>query len=510
MGQIKNIKLHIVADIKMLITKAMSTCGIQRHSRKILLLPSCLLSESRRPNRVYPNSTGHPVKFKHVKETITKGSQEIVINPACVNQRTHHGDDLQTFDSLNLRSDVIAALESDGIGEPTLIQTMGIPMIMEGKNMFFASQTGSGKTHMFVAPILDRILERSEQGCIGRLGRPTALVVTPNRELADQILRLFKLMSHYVPIRSLGIIGQNQRFWTRGYSRGLVDVVVATPGLLLKFQSRENIIFSDLHYLILDEADTLMDDSFREATERILELCRVTEGFHMRKPVQCILTAATLPSTDILDSYKTIIPQLEMCESNLHKVLSNITHRFVKTRQQKKLELLIGQLQQMKKTEKCVIFCNTSYCCNWLSKELSTKGIEHSPVHAKVRSSERLHYFNDFAHGTSRVLVATDAASRGLDIDSVTLVINFDCPFNATDYLHRSGRVGRARNIYSRGKEEVVTFITKNSEAEFALKVQKAVLKDKSINQMIIPRSEAYQENKKKIKSKQFSNGNRN
>merc|ERR1712096_426813 len=270
----QHIITHFKFSLQMIVTKSMHICGLSRLSRNVITASQLSETGRQNKNRVRSNAGSGNAG----RETIRNGDLEIVINPEQLNQRTHHGDSTHTtFESLNIRSDVITGLESDGVGQPTLMQTQGIPMVMEGKNVFCAGQTGSGKTYVYVAPIVNAIQDKSDQGYVRRLSRPTALVVTPSRLLTAQILRVFQKMTPFVPIRSLGVIGQNQKAWTRGYSRGLVDVVVATPGLLLKFHHRENVIFSDLRYLVLDEADTLMDENFREATERILELCKVQD-----------------------------------------------------------------------------------------------------------------------------------------------------------------------------------------------------------------------------------------
>merc|ERR1712013_88306 len=490
MGQIKNIKLHIVTDIKMLTSQYIR--GLSRLSRKASPPKGGVITNP--PWKSQREAPPHTQKKKLTEvQTISKGSEEIVVSRKQTRtQTTHHRyDNTTTFTMLNLREDVINGLESDGVGQPTVVQTLGIPMIMEGKNVFCAAQTGSGKTYTYIAPLLNAIKDKSEEGYMGRLQRPKAVIVAPTRELAAQILRVVKAMGVHAPVRSLGVIGQNQRSWSRGYARGLVDVVVATPGLLLKYHARENIIFSDLMYLVLDEADTLMDENFKEATERIIELCRLNGSEHSAKqPPQCILTAATLPPDGILSSYEDLIPHLEMCRSKLHQILPNIQHRFVKTQQTKKLSLLLKELKSLKESDKCVVFCNTSHCCNWLSKELSARAVEHTALRSKVRPFQRLRDYTNFACHDSCVLVCSDVGARGLDTSSVSLVVNFDCPFNATDYIHRSGRVGRARDVNNTRSNEVVTFVTKNSEVDFALKIRSAVEKEKSIDHLIVPKTE--------------------
>ncbi|XP_066934354.1 uncharacterized protein [Clytia hemisphaerica] len=418
-------------------------------------------------------------------DRISKGDKNIVFSSTKNQNKIHHSEkDLRTFETLNLRSDVIQGLGSLEVVNPTIIQMLSIPMINNRKNIFCAAQTGSGKTLVYAAPIISHLKNNSDDGFINRLSRPRALVVAPSRELASQILKIFKSISHHAPIRSLGLIGQHQKKWTRDYLKGIVDVVVGTPNTILKYHQRGRLLLSDLQYLVIDEADTMMDENFRKVTTEILQSCQFTESnLNSRNDTQAILTAATLPPKGILSKYQRYIKDLEICQSNLHKVLPNIKHSFNKTTEDQKIPLVIKRLENLLKrpSRKCVIFCNNSKTCNFVSIKLQEENIEHSKLHGNMNPQVRSKDYDKFVKNETRVLVCTDVASRGLDSSEITVVINYDCPFNTTDYLHRSGRTGRATEQFP-GEGEIVTFITQNKQVIFAHKIQEAAMKNKSLD----------------------------
>ncbi|XP_065661308.1 uncharacterized protein LOC100205532 isoform X3 [Hydra vulgaris] len=408
-----------------------------------------------------------------------KGS-EVVIKAKNIN--VHHGNNQSTFSTLNLQSDLLDGLQNMHIAQPTIIQMLGIPLVLQEKNVFCAAQTGSGKTLVYVTPIIQKLGNEVEAGYIGRLSRPRVLVLSPTRELSSQILRVFKHFSHYCRFRSIGVIGQNQKKWAKDYVKGLVDVVVGTPSTILKWNQKGLLSFSDVRYVVFDEADTLMDDNFRNTTSEFLKLLDCESNTENGTNIQFILTAATLPSKGVLGRYQEFIPDLQVCQSNLHKVLPHIKHSFMKTRQDQKSELLINKLTLFlsQSDKKCIIFCNTSKSCNWVSAKLDELKIDHTKLHGDMNPQIRLQSYKKFADGKTRLMVSTDIASRGLDSYDITLVVNFDCPFNATDYIHRSGRTGRAASCFSKN-EEVLTFVTQNKEFLFAKKVQEAAKKNKCL-----------------------------
>jgi len=438
---------------------------------------------------------------KILKQTsrISAGEKEIVITPTKKTFHTHHDEkSISTFHSFHIRNDVLDGLDKMSIAHPTIIQILGIPHVLNGKNVFCAAQTGSGKTLVYTVPIINSLRQQFDDGYIGRLSRPRALIIAPARELASQILKNFKAFTYTSPFRSVGLIGQKQKKWTRDYLKGVVDVVIGTPNTILKYHKRGHLLLSDLQYLVVDEADTLMDESFQENTNAILQLCQFTEASlgSIKKPVQCVLTAATLPKKGVLSCYKEYIPNLELLQSNLHKVLPNVKHTFIKTTQQLKAELALAQVKlflSKYNRNKCILFCNTAKSCNWISVLLTQKNINHSKMHGDMRPQTRFEDYDRFYSNEKQILVCTDIASRGLDLSEVSLVINVDCPFNTTDYIHRSGRTGRAATqLYeNRYGGEVVTYVTQNKEVIFAQKVQEAASKNEALENITAKRNSA-------------------
>lgn len=490
--------MHYIGMIKTFLPS--NLMFVRGMARKAIRLQEIQLQPTSRTS----NRRSEKIISQPAKSSISHGSREIVVDQRKLKQPVHHEiNSSHTFDSLQLRNDVQKGLDSLGVSVPTIIQIQGIPLVLEGKNVFCAAQTGSGKTLVYAAPIVSMLRDSVEEGFIGRLSRPSALILAPSRELAEQILRVFKSFSSAAPFRSLGLIGQRQKKWKREYLKGLVDVVVATPDIIVKYHQRGHINFSDLKYLVFDEADTLFDENFRETTKSILNMCHFYENnlISSKKNVQCVLTVATLPPKVIFNGYKSFIHNLELCQSNLHKVLPNVKHIFVKTEQTKKIDLLLENLEKQLHKDLCktVIFCNTSKTCNYVSIKLNEHKITHGKLHGNVPPKERTQNYEKFINGDFNLLVCTDVASRGLDASDVNLVINYDCPFNASDYIHRSGRTGRATEMHS-GMGEVVTYITQNKEVLFAEKVQNAAEKNESLDGITSKKNSAKEVHKKEMK----------
>lgn len=438
---------------------------------------------ARRARRIMQNKKIEKVPQAHpaLVDKISKGDKEITFGKQGEIEKVHHGES-NTFESLNLREDVLKAMENMGVTNPTIIQMLCIPMIINKKNVFCAAQTGSGKTLVYAASIISKIKDESDDGFIKRLSRPRALIIAPSRELAMQILKVFKTMSHLAPIQSLGLIGQKQKKWTRDYLKGTVDVIVGTPNTVLKYHKTGRLLLSDLRYIVFDEADTLMDDNFREVTNSLLDSCEFSD-MECRPGTQAIMTAATLPPKGVIGSYRKHIPGLEICQSNLHKVLPHIKHTFIKTTQNMKIDLLIGRLQNFLKrpTRKCVIFCNTSKASNFVSVKLEECNISHAKLHGNMNPKIRFENYDRYMNDELRVLVCTDVVSRGLDVTDITNVFNYDCPFNATDYLHRAGRTGRAKEQFP-GEGQIVTYVTQNKEVLFARRIEDAAKRNRSLD----------------------------
>eukprot|EP00112_Aurelia_sp_Birch-Aquarium-sp1_P015857 Seg3545.2 transcript_id=Seg3545.2/GoldUCD/mRNA.D3Y31 product="DEAD-box ATP-dependent RNA helicase 39" protein_id=Seg3545.2/GoldUCD/D3Y31 len=388
-----------------------------------------------------------------------------------------------TFSKFNLRNDVIQGLESLQISQPTVIQMKAIPAILKGKDVLCAAQTGTGKTLAYLIPIINKFKSDEENGVLTRFRRPQICIVSPYRELAVQILHVVKSMSYHAPMRSLGCIGgEKDRIMHRGLKENPIDVIVGTPGTILDMVQRGKILFTDLRYLVFDEADTMFDSSFKAMTKTFFSIMKNKETRSENKvTARYVLAAATLPQQGVLNAIKAQIPKIDVVTATLHHVLPHVTHKFIKTSQPEKPNLLVELLNSRIATDKKVIvFANSSSTCNWLSNYLEENNISTLKLSGKVAPDARHRIFKELVKSEACILICTDIASRGLDFPDLFYVINYDCPLNTTDYIHRVGRTGRARAEYM-GIPEVYTLLSRNWEVTLARKIKYAAEKKRAI-----------------------------
>ena len=393
-----------------------------------------------------------------------------------------------TFTKFDLRNDVLQGIESLQISQPTIIQMKAIPAILKGKDVLCAAQTGTGKTLAYLIPIINKFKEDEENGILTRFRRPQICIVAPFRELAVQILHVVKSMSYHAPLRSLGCIGgEKDRIMHRGLKENPIDVIVGTPGTILDMVQRGKILFTDLRYLVFDEADTMFDSSFKAMTKTFLSIMKNKETHSENDfTARYVLAAATLPQKGVLSAIKAQIPKISIVTAALHHVLPHVTHKFIKTLQPEKPNLLLELLKsRIAADKKVIIFANSSSTCNWLSKHLEENSINSVKLSGKVAPDERHKIFKELVNGEACTLICTDIASRGLDFPDLFYVINYDCPLNTTDYIHRVGRTGRARAEYM-GIPEVYTFLSRNWEVTLARKIKYAAEKKRAIEDVNI------------------------
>eukprot|EP00795_Rhopilema_esculentum_P001344 gene1344-15744_t len=436
------------------------------------------------------------------KESIIAGPNEFEISPSGQNPAFDYISntdnkihrlrmDNVTFKGMGLRSDIIQGLESLKISQPTVIQIKAIPRILEGKNVLCAAQTGSGKTLAYLVPILDVIKRQEENGIMTRFQRPRVCIVAPFRELAVQILTVIKEISHHVPVRSLGCIGGGKdRLMHKGLKERPIDIIVGTPGTVLDLVRKRKIFFTDLNYLVFDEVDTMFDASFKGISNELFDNLspHINNCGDAKVNFQSkfVFAAATVPKFGVLNKVKAVVKDLEVITSRLHHILPHVKYVFIKALQPDKPSQLIKLLcSRITKEKKSVIFVNSSSTCNWLSKYLEQNSIRHVKLTGKDKPDERHKVFQDLRAGGSEVLLCTDIASRGLDFPDLFYVINYDCPLNPTDFIHRAGRTGRARAEYF-GVPEVYTFLSKNWEVMLARKIQSAALSKKEVEDVTV------------------------
>lgn len=337
-----------------------------------------------------------------------------------------------TFSNLGLSSDLLRAIADQGYTEPTPIQQQAIPAILQGRDIFASAQTGTGKTAGFTLPLLHR-LKTTNPSKSHRA--PRALILTPTRELAAQVSDSVKTYGKYLPLRAAvvyGGVGIQPQIQT--LSRG-IDILVATPGRLLDHLEQKTLDLSQIEILVLDECDRMLDMGFIQAIRKILATLprsRQTLMFSatFSKPIQQ-LANTLLKSPTLIE----VAPRNAAAEQ-----VEQVVHPVDRDRKRELLSYMIGAHNW----QQVLVFTRTKHGANRLAEQLAKDGLRTAAIHGNKSQAARTRALNDFKQGKVRVLVATDVASRGLDIDQLPHVVNFELPNVPEDYVHRIGRTGRA------------------------------------------------------------------
>jgi len=343
-----------------------------------------------------------------------------------------------SFAKLGLKPALLQAVEALGYSEPTPIQERAIPVILAGRDLLGSAQTGTGKTAAFGLPILQQLGDRAHG--------PRALVLEPTRELAGQVETALREFARFTPLR-IGLVhggvgyGRQNEVLRRG-----VDVLVATPGRLLDHLERGTCRLDRLTHVVLDEADRMLDMGFLPDVKAILQQCPEAR--------QTLLFSATLPPA-ILGLIRGAMRDPETVRIGHHRSpAETVTHRLYPVASAQKEALLLTLLDRLN-LDSAIVFCRTKQGADRLATLLRAHDHAVAVLHADRTQIERERALRGFRSGQYDVLVATDIASRGLDIPEVSHVINFDVPLHPEDYVHRIGRTGRAR---ARG--EALTLMT--------------------------------------------------
>jgi ATP-dependent RNA helicase RhlE len=337
-----------------------------------------------------------------------------------------------TFQSLGLSAELLRAIADEGYDQPTPVQQQAIPAILEGRDVLAAAQTGTGKTAAFVLPILQRLGGAQKL----KAQRPIrVLVLTPTRELAAQVAESVSTYGRYAPVTSTVVFGGvNINPQIQTLRRG-VDVLIATPGRLLDHVSQRTVDLRQVEILVLDEADRMLDMGFIRDIRRIIGLLPATR--------QNLLFSATF-SDDIRTLADGILQspaRIEVAPRNsTAEGIEQVVHPVEKSRKRELLSYLIGS----RNWEQVLVFTRTKHGANRLAEQLEQDGLETAAIHGNKSQGARTRALADFKAGRVRVLVATDIAARGLDIDQLPHVVNYELPNVPEDYVHRIGRTGRA------------------------------------------------------------------
>ncbi len=335
-----------------------------------------------------------------------------------------------TFEELGLSAELVKAVSDAGYTEPTPIQEQAIPYVLMARDLLGIAQTGTGKTASFTLPMIDVLASGRAKARM-----PRALIVEPTRELADQVAANFDKYGKYTNLTKALLIGgvsfeEQERLIDRG-----VDVLIATPGRLLDHWERGKVLLPDVKIFVIDEADRMLDMGFIPDVERIAKLL---------PPIrQTLLFSATMPPEvrRLADTF--MINPKEIAVAPPATAAATVAQRLLVVEERAKRARL-RNLIRSEAIDSCLIFCNRKRDVATLYESLKRHGFEAGALHGDIQQSVRLETLERFKRGEIRYLVCSDVAARGLDIQELPCVINFDVPFQAEDYVHRIGRTGRA------------------------------------------------------------------
>lgn len=338
------------------------------------------------------------------------------------------------FDSLGLSQPILQAVVDKGYSTPSPIQAQAIPAVIRGKDVMAAAQTGTGKTAGFTLPLLER-LQAGHKHTTKPTSSVRALVITPTRELAAQVGESVEAYSKYLPLTSAVVFGGVKINPQIKALREGVDVLIATPGRLLDLHQQQAIHFDQLEILVLDEADRMLDMGFIHDIRRILNL--------LPKTRQNLMFSATF-SKEIRQLAKTIVHQpVEISVTPPNSTAQSVKQWIHPVDKKRKPELLV-ELIYKHRWQQVLVFSRTKHGANKLTRFLEDNDIKAAAIHGNKSQGARTRALANFKKGDIHVLVATDIAARGLDIDQLPQVVNVDLPNVPEDYVHRIGRTGRA------------------------------------------------------------------
>lgn len=373
------------------------------------------------------------------------------------------------FDELPLADEVLDALWDMHFDECTPVQEHTIPVILEGKDVISCAQTGTGKTAAFILPLLTNLLYDNHDS-----SKLNAIIMAPTRELAQQIDQQMEGFGFYVPLSSVAIYGGNDgKAWgtqSNGLQRG-ADIVIATPGRLLSLMNIYNVDFSGVKYFILDEADRMLDMGFYEDIMAIVK--------KLPKERQTIMFSATMPA-NIRKMAKAIMNNPTEVQIAISRPPESIKQQAIDIYEPQKNDFLKSLLQE-RHLKKVIIFVGKKQRVKDLTRSLRGIHIDARAMHSDLDQKERDEVMLDFRNNKVDVLVATDIVSRGIDVDDIPLVINYDVPKDAEDYVHRIGRTARAENI-----GEAITLVSPEDK-NFFNKIERFL--QKSIERLPLPAS---------------------
>ncbi len=369
---------------------------------------------------------------------------------------------MSAFTDLNLAEPLAKAVAEMGYASMTPIQAQAIPVVLTGRDVMGAAQTGTGKTAAFSLPLLQRMLRHENTSTSPARHPVRALVLLPTRELADQVAQQIKLYAKHTNLRSEVVFGgMDMKPQTLALKKG-VEVLVATPGRLLDHIEARNVVLNQVEYVVLDEADRMLDIGFLPDLQRILS--------HLPKQRVTLLFSATFSPEikRLASSYLQNPVTIEVARPN--ETANTVDQQFYAVSDDDK-RYALRDLVRENDIGQAFVFCNSKLGCARLARALERDGFKTNALHGDKSQDERLKALDAFKQGEVQLLVCTDVAARGLDIKDVPAVFNFDLPFNAEDYVHRIGRTGRA------GASGLAISFVAGSDARLLADIEKLIKK---------------------------------
>ncbi|TLX75241.1 DEAD/DEAH box helicase [Labilibacter sediminis] len=363
------------------------------------------------------------------------------------------------FTEFDFTQEVLDGLDAMRFDEATPVQAQTIPVIRTGADLIACAQTGTGKTAAYLLPVLDRLVQEGHAGT-------TALILVPTRELALQIDQQIEGFSYFLDVTSLSVYGGNDKaLWDQqkiGLTKG-ADIIVATPGRMIQHLNMGYVDFKSVKHLILDEADRMLDMGFHDDIMQI-------ESFLPKENRQGLLFSATMPPK-IRDMAKKLLNDPQEISISISKPAEGILQAAYVVHEHQKVDLIVDLLKG-KDLPSIIVFSSRKSKVNDIVRALKRNDFNARGIHSDLDQSERVEVLREFKNRNVQILVATDIVARGIDIEKIDLVINFDVPNDAEDYVHRIGRTARAKT-----KGVGITFITEDDQVDF-YNIEKLIEKD--------------------------------
>ncbi|RYD51324.1 MAG: DEAD/DEAH box helicase [Sphingobacteriales bacterium] len=366
--------------------------------------------------------------------------------------------EIQSFNDFELDYDVLDGIEAMGYRTPTPIQKQAIPLILGGKDLIATAQTGTGKTAAFILPILDAVLRAPK-------GRLNTLVLVPTRELAQQIDQQVEAMSYYVDVSCIAVYGGTDGITFEAQKKALrsgTDIIVATPGRLIALMQMGSLDFSTIRHLVLDEADRMLDMGFYE------DLIRIVSA--LPKDRQTLLFSATM-APKIKTLAGAILKQPEEIRIAVNKPAEAIVQKIFMVQNEEKNKL-VSYLFKTDAYQSAIIFASRKETVRRLERELRKEGLKCKAFSSDLEQDERTLLMQDFKARKLPILIGTDVLSRGIDIEGIELVLNYDVPPDPEDYVHRIGRTARAQRTGT-----AITFVNSDDVSRFT-RIEKMIGKE--------------------------------